>query len=348
MKYKPLLIFALVFFPFCGNNKKPSKEGPTAKGSMQGALKVDAVVVKQTPLNHEITLPGILLPAEMVDLKTENGGKIIELNIDEGKRVKKNNLLARINDNEARASLSKLEVELKLATEELDRKTQLKEKGVISQQDHDLAVSKVAALKADIRKITAQIEKSEIRAPFDGTLGLRHVSLGEVVTPSTVFASLVQDDNLKLEFSVPERYAQHIKKGQKVVFTSGTSNSKYSASIFAHDPIIDETTRSLKVRAVVSNRNKVLLPGSFASVHLNLSGSDKTTVLPPQSLIPVLGGQSVVVSRGGKAIFQSVRTGARTATEVEVISGLNHGDTVLITGLLQVRKGMPLSVSIVE
>jgi membrane fusion protein (multidrug efflux system) len=244
--------------------------------------------------------------------------------------------------------LSKLEIELKLAEDDYNRKMQLKEKNVISQQDYDLAASKVAGLKADIRKIVAQIEKSEIRAPFDGTLGLRYVSPGEVVTTSTVLAVLVQDDNLKLEFSVPERYAQHLRKGQKISFTSGNSSSRHSASVYAHDPSVDETTRSLKVRAIVTNRNRELLSGSFARVYIQLGGSGKTIIIPPQSLVPVLGGQSTVVVRSGKAFFQPVETGARSATEVEILSGLKHGDTVLVTGLLQVRKGMPLSVSIIE
>lgn len=339
-----VVFFLVVLTVSCGSNEsKPTTA--SGKGGQRG-LTVDAIVIQEVVLDQNITVTGTLFPSEEVDLKAENTGKLVELNIEEGKRVSKGQLLARVNDNEIRARLSKLEIDLKLAKEDYDRKSRLKEINAISQQELDVAENRVDGLKSDILQSKAQIEKSEVRAPFDGTIGLRYVSPGAFVGSNTILAKLVQDNPLKLEFSVPERYALGVEKGVKATFSLGYNPTLYDAIIYAYDPLIDQATRSLKVRAMVQNPNGKLLAGSFARVNLQMNTNSKTIIIPPHALVPVLGGQSVVLARSGKAFFQKVEIGVRTATEVEIITGIQPNDTLLVSGLIQVRQGMPITVNV--
>ncbi len=339
------ILIVLVVATSCGGNSG-QQAAPARQG--QRGLAVDAIVVNQVSLDQNITVTGTLLPSEEVELKAENTGKLVELNIEEGKRVTKGQLLARVNDNEIRARLSKLEIDLKLAQEDLDRKVRLKEINAISQQELDVALNRVDGLKADMQQAKAQVEKSEVRAPFDGTIGLRFVSPGTFVGANTVLAKLVQDNPLKLEFSVPERYAQGVEKGMKASFSLGHNPTLNEATVYAFEPLIDPATRSLKVRAWVQNPSGKLLAGSFARVNLKFNTHSKTIIIPPHALVPVLGGQSVVLAKGGKAVFQPVEIGLRTATEVEVVSGIQPNDTLLVSGLIQVRNGMPISVMVTK
>jgi len=235
-----------------------------------------------------------------------------------------------------------------LAQDDLERQQRLKEINALSQQDLDVAINRVDGIKADIRLSEAQIEKAEIRAPFDGRIGLRNVSPGSFIGANTVLATLIQDNPLRLEFSVPERYAYSVKIGKEVTFTLGHYPTQYKATIYATESVIDQQTRALRVRAHCPNAKGDLIPGSFARVSFTLNGNVEALLIPPHALVPVLGGQNVVLAKYGRATFAPVETGVRTATAVEIVSGIQPGDTLLLSGLLQVREGMPVLVSTVE
>jgi membrane fusion protein (multidrug efflux system) len=337
--------FLMVLIVGCSDGSK-NKESKASSGRI--GLIVEAYIVKYKPLTQGLSLSGTLLAGEEVELRAETTGKLVEFNLDEGRTVSKGQLLARVNDSEIRARLEKLKSDLKLAHDDLDRKQRLKEINALSQQDLDVAVNRVDGIKADIKLSEAQIEKAEIRAPFDGRIGLRNVSPGSFIGTNTVLATLTQDDPLRLEFSVPERYAFGIQKGKEVTFTLGHYPTTYKATVYATESVIDFQTRALRVRAHCSNPKGELIPGSFARVSFTLNGNPETLLIPPHSLVPVLGGQNVVITRNGRAVFVSVETGVRTATAVEVVSGIQPGDTILLSGLLQVREGMAVSTNIVD
>ncbi len=328
----------------CGDKEK---SGTTNQRSSAG-LAVDAYVVNLQPLTQGLSLSGTLLPGEEVELRAETTGKLVEFHLVEGRAVNKGQLLARVNDSEIRARLEKLKSDLQLVEEDLLRKQRLKEINALSQQDLDVALNKVDGIKADIKLAEAQIQKAEIRAPFDGRIGLRNVSPGSFIGANTVLATLIQINPLRLEFSVPERYAYGVKEGKEVTFTLGNYPTEYNAKIYATESVIDLQTRALKVRALCSNAKGDIIPGSFARVSFNLSDNPKTLLISPNALVPVLGGQNVVLARNGKATFVTVETGLRTATAVEIVSGISPGDTILLSGLLQVREGTPVSTRIVE
>jgi membrane fusion protein (multidrug efflux system) len=311
--------FIVVFISGCGEGDNGS-----GSGSQRGrsGLIVNAVVVDMKPLTQGLSLSGTLLAGEEVELRAET--------------------------TEIRARVEKLKSDLKLAQDDLERKQRLKDINALSQQELDVAVNKLDGIKADIRLAEAQIEKAEIRAPFDGRIGLRNVSPGSFIGANTVLATLIQDDPLKLEFSVPERYAYGVEIGKEVAFTLGHYPTEYKATIYATESVIDPQTRALRARAKCVNPKRDLLPGSFARVSFNINGNIKTILIPPHALVPVLGGQNVVLSKNGKAAFVSVETGVRTATAVEIVSGINVGDTLLVSGLLQVREGTPVKTNVVE
>ncbi|PKL81446.1 MAG: efflux RND transporter periplasmic adaptor subunit [Ignavibacteriae bacterium HGW-Ignavibacteriae-3] len=347
VKYLTQLGFLLSFLVFtfgCSNSKNDN----ASQGQVRKGLPVEALVVKLEPLTQSLSLSGSLMAGEEVDLKAEITGKLVEFYLEEGRTVTKGQLLARVNDSEVRARLEKLKSDLKLAEDDVARKQRLKEINALSQQDLDVAINKVEGTKADIMLAQAQIEKAEIRAPFAGRIGLRNVSPGSFIGTNTVLATLIQDNPLRLEFSVPERYAFGIAKGKEVTFTLGHYPTIHKATVYATESVIDAQTRALRVRAECPNPKGELIPGSFARVAFKIDGNLETILIPPHALVPVLGGQNVVVVRSSKAVYSPVEIGARTATAVEVVSGIQPGDTVLLSGLLQVREGMTVSTTIVD
>lgn len=340
-----LSLLILFLISSCGDSS--NKNGASNQGARKG-LPVEALVVKLEPLTQSLSLSGSLMASEEVELRAEVTGKLVEFYLEEGCNVSKGQLLARVNDSEVRARLEKLKSDLKLAEDDVSRKQRLKEINALSQQDLDVAINNVEGIKADILLAQAQIAKAEIRAPFAGRIGLRNVSPGSFIGTTTILATLIQDDPLRLEFSVPERYAFGISKGKEVTFTLGHYPTVYKATVYATESVIDAQTRALRVRAECPNPKGELIPGSFARVAFKINGNLETILIPPHSLVPVLGGQNVVLVKNGKANFTPVEIGARTATAVEVVSGIESGDTLLVSGLLQIREGMVVSTKIVD
>jgi membrane fusion protein, multidrug efflux system len=345
--YKFISVSMVSIAVLTGCNSGTDKEMTSGQRSRSG-LPVNAYVVTLQPLTQGLSLAGTLIAGEEVELRAETTGKLIEFYIDEGRFATKGQLLARVNDSEIRARVEKLKSDLKLALDDLDRKERLKEINALSQQELDVAKNRVDGIKADIRLAEAQIQKAEIRAPFDGRIGLRNVSPGSFIGANTILATLIQDNPLRLEFSVPERYAYGVSIGKEVTFTLGYYPTEYKAKIYATESVIDQQTRALRVRARCPNPKGELIPGAFARVSFELDGNAKTMLVPPHSLVPVLGGQNVIVIRNNRANFVPVEIGLRTATVVEVVTGVQPGDTILLSGLLQVREGMPVVPTVVE
>ncbi|MFP4557772.1 MAG: efflux RND transporter periplasmic adaptor subunit [Bacteroidales bacterium] len=326
-----------------GNESSEDKSKQAGKG-----LPVEAYIVDSKPLNQALSLSGTLIAGEEVELKAETTGKLVEFRIVEGRTVKKGQLLARVNDSEIRARLEKLRSDLKLAEDDLSRNQRLREINALSQQDLDVSKNRVDGIKADIQLAKAQIQKAEIRAPFDGRIGLRNVSPGSSIGTNTVLATLIQDNPLRLEFSVPERYVHGVKTGKEITFTLGQNPKEFKANIYATESVIDQQTRALRVRAKCPNQKGELIPGAFARVSFNINGSPKTMLVPPHAIVPVLGGQNVVIASNSNAKFVPVETGVRTATAVEIVSGIQPGDTLLTSGLLQVREGTLVDIEIID
>jgi membrane fusion protein, multidrug efflux system len=342
------LIFCVVLLFIIACDSK--KEAPDARGGQRqnGPITVDAFLVKPRSISDHIEVPGSLLPFEETQIRAEVGGRVVQLNVKEGTTVQKGTLLVKLFDQDLQAQLKKLEVQLliKIKTEERNREL-LEIKG-ISQQDYDLASLDVENLKADIESTKISISKTEIRAPYTGTLGLRNVSLGSYISPAEIVTTLRQVDQLKLEFAIPEKYAKDVSTGYMVKFRVDGGDEQHTASVMATENSVDQNTRTLKVRAVVSKLHRELVPGVFAKVNLQLGKDEQALMVPTQALIPSARNKQVIVLRKDSVKFMVVETGIRDSAYVQVLRGIVSGDTVITTGLMAIRPNSKVKVTRVD
>lgn len=317
----------------------------TSRVSGASTLLADAYLVHASPLQVDISATGTLLSNESIQVQPQISGRITHLYIKDGQYVKKGQLLATLYDEDLQAQLEKAKLQRTLADTFLDRQKQLLTINGISRQDVDNTTNQVAAALADIRYYESQISETRIIAPFDGRLGLRQISEGAIVSPSTVITTLYQNNPLKLEFSVPEKYRNQIQIGDQVSFTvSEQPDQPYTGKVYALNPGIDPQTRTLTMRAWVNNKEGKLSPGGFANVKIQLHTIPNALMIPNQSLIPTTQDAQVVLCRNGKADFVDVKTGIRTPDKIQIVSGLHVGDTILTTGIMQASQDMPLQI----
>lgn len=343
-----VVLAVIIFFPkvkplFASGPQGPGSGGP---GSGQGRqiLNATGYLVEPQKMSDLYNSTGTLRPDEEVELAFETSGKIVGINFTEGTRVKKGDLLAKVNDKPLQAQLQKLEAQKKLIEEKEFRQRSLLDKDAISQESYDQIVTDLQANQADINLIMARIAETELRAPFDRIIGLRYVSEGSYTNPSTKIARLVKISPIKLQFSIPEKYANQVKIGYPVSFRVDGSNEVYDAKVYAIDPQVEEDTRTIVLRALYPNTSEELKSGRYASVTLLLSEIDNTIAIPSEALIPEMEGEIVYVYRNGKAERVNVETGLRTESQIQIVSGLEFGDTLLATGILQLRQNLPVKL----
>jgi membrane fusion protein (multidrug efflux system) len=340
-----LIIAALVIIKimFLGN-KEGGKQAGSAPGSKPAPTAVTVFVTSQETLDNKVFASGTILANEEVALMPEVSGKIVQLNINEGAKVNKGDLLVKINDADLQAQIKKLQIQIKLAEEREGRQKQLLGISGISQEEYDISLNQLNSIKADVELVKAQIAKTEIRAPFNGIIGLKSISEGSNVSPGTRIASIQQVDPVKIDFSIPEQYVGMIKKDNVLQFTLEGINDTFPAKIFAIEPKIDLNTRSVQIRAICSNSKGLIFPGAFAKIDLPLKEIPNAIMIPTEAIVPVLKGKKVFVCKNGKAQAVMVETGIRTDTKIQITKGLQVGDSVVTTGVMQLKPDAPLKI----
>lgn len=330
----------------CKNEKKETTTAAPARGN--ASLQAEAFIVRTTSLSENLEIPGNVLPFEQTEIRPEISGRVVQLHITEGSFVKKGSLLVKLFDGDLQAQLKKLQVQLQIAEKTAERYNALLKINGVSQQEYDLSELDANNLRADIDLVRVNIVKTEIRAPFDGRIGLRNISLGAYITPTTLITTISQVGQLKMEFSVPEKYSDEMRKGRNVTFTVAGTQQIFNASILATESAIEANTRTLRVRTVVKGNHPLLVPGAFAKVALQLGENDEALIVPTQAVIPQARNKRVIVYKDGIAQFQDVRTGIRDSSFVEITEGLRKGDTVVTTALLSIREGSKIKLSKVQ
>ncbi|HZY79236.1 MAG TPA: efflux RND transporter periplasmic adaptor subunit [Cyclobacteriaceae bacterium] len=322
-------------------------DGGEAKGSPAAspALPVEALVVKPGKLDNKLVVTGTVLANESLELKSEISGKITHIAFQEGSSVKKGSVLIQINDEEIRAQLQKQKHNQKLNEDNEFRQRKLLEKDAISQEEYDNALNRLNTTVADVQLLEAQLAKTRITAPFDGVIGLRYVSEGAYLSPNTTIATLYNNTPAKLEFAVPSRYSSAVASGKEIYFKIEGDTLRYNGKVYAIEPRIDQDTRTLKLRALADNSKGRLLPGQFVELELILGSTTNAILIPTESVVPEQGGKKVFLLAEGKVKEVVIETGIRTNTDLEVTRGLKHGDTVLTTGILQLRAGMDVQIT---
>lgn len=308
-----------------------------------GPATINGFVVVSQRLQEDIVSSGSLLPNEQVDIYPEISARITQLNIREGQPVAKGALLVKLFDADLRAQLQKLQAQADNARRTEERNKQLLERGGISQQEYDIVTTNLRSSLADIELVKANLQRTEIRAPFSGVIGLRNVSDGAVVSPNTLIVRLQQISSLKLDFSIPEKYGQYVRPGSQVSFLVDGSTQPSQGVVYAVEPGVEEQTRNLRIRARVNNASIRFRPGTFARVTLTVQ-NQQSLVVPTQAVIPQTRTNQVIVVKGGKAVFKDVQVGLRTAGTIQILSGLQRGDTIATTGLLFLKPDAPVKV----
>jgi membrane fusion protein, multidrug efflux system len=347
--YTILVILIAVFVAYRLNKNKAQKaiagagRGP---GGPASVLTVNGIVTKPENFSNSLAIAGTIEANEQVDIRSEVSGLVTEIQFNEGTNVSKGKVLLKINDLELQAQLSQALTRQKLAQETEYRAGKLLEKEAISKEEYDVALSELRSLQSQTQLIRAQLAKTLIRAPFSGKIGLSTISAGEYITPSSNIARLVSINPIKILFSIPEKYAGTIKLNTQISFSVAGSNKAYSGSVYAIEPGIDMSTRTLQLKAKAPNNNGELLPGSFAKIDLPLSSVSDAILVPTESIIPILQGKKVYISSNGKAKEVLVETGTRTDKSVLILSGLSIGDTVLTTGIMSLKNDLPIKVNV--
>ncbi|MEI7424168.1 MAG: efflux RND transporter periplasmic adaptor subunit [Prolixibacteraceae bacterium] len=340
--YRAAMLVAMVslFFSSCTTEVKKSGGGNDGRS----LLTVEGQVVKLSKLDLAYSYTGTLLANEEIDIRPEISAKVTGILFKEGSKVTKGELLVKMFDSDLQANLKSNILQIGLAEKELERKKELYQFKGISKEELDISENTYNTLKAAQDLIKAQISKTELHAPFSGVAGLRMVSEGAFVSNSTVITSLQQIDPIKVEFAIPEKFVSNLNIGKELLFTVDGSADHFIGKIYALESKIDAITRSIKVRALCSNKERKLYPGSFAKIELKLFPNKETILIPARSTVPLMEGDQVFVLRKGKAKAINIKTGYRNENDVEVIDGLAPNDTLLTSGLLQFKDGMPVRI----
>jgi membrane fusion protein (multidrug efflux system) len=346
-----LIIGLIAFFVYPKSEKKVSESAKNTPKNTQSAgrtLPVDVYIIKQHGVTDIYPVNSHFKPSEEVDLCFETSGKITGIMFKEGAAVKKDQLLAKVNDERLQAQLKKLQAQLDLYNSKEFRQKSLLDKDAISRETYDESSTLVEVTKADIELIKAQIRETELRAPFDGMVGLRQVSEGAYATPSTIVAKLTKVSPLKLELSIPEAYINMVRVGTALTFNIDGDTQGYRAEVYATESEIDVLTHLFTIRAYYPNTNGRIIPGRFASITLQLNYEKNGISVPAESLTPDLGEHVVYKVVNGKAKKVAVEPGVRTESYVQILSGLNVGDTVITTGIMQLRDGIDLQINSIK
>ena len=322
-----------------------TEEPTAAERTVERVVTVRTELVRPEELVERLSTTGTVRANERVDVVSEIAGKVVDILFEEGSRVARGQVLLKIDDAELAAERDRILFQLELAESREARQRDLLEEGVQSQQEYDLALSQLNVLRSQLRLVEAQVEKTEIRAPFAGTIGLRYVSLGSFLSSQTLIATLQDVDPVKIDFSVPEKYAQKVRAGSEISFTVSGAEEPFSGRVYAVEPSVDQETRSLLLRARSPNPGGLLLPGAFADVEVVVRRAAGALSVPSLAVVPELGGKKVFVYEDGKVGVRQVKTGMRTAERLEVTSGLEPGDRVIVSAIQQLRPGMKVELA---
>jgi len=353
------VIYTLLIVGFCslvayriikgnGAKEKGGAMGGGKPGGPGGAAKpmrVNGIVIVPKKFDNTLQVTGTIEPNEQVQVRSEISGLVRGIYFKEGSNVQRGQTLLTIDDAELRAQLSQALTRQNLAAENERRAGLLLKKEAISREEYDAALAELRSLRSQTQLVRAQLAKTVIKAPFNGKIGLRAISVGEYLTPTTTVANLVNTNPVKITFSVPEKYSRSVKLNTSVSFTVAGSTQKYTAKVYAIEPQIETTTRTLQLRARAENPSGVLVPGLFATVELPLATIEDAILVPTEAIVPVQEGKKVFVTDSGKAKEVMVETATRTAKEILVTSGLKPGDTVLTSGLMSLKPDAPVKVN---
>jgi membrane fusion protein (multidrug efflux system) len=305
-------------------------------------LEVETLIVQPHRLVERFSTVGTVRADEWVEIRSEISGILEKVSFDEGALVRKGQVLVQIDDDQLLAERDRAKYRVELAEVTEARQQSLLDQGLTSQEEYDLSLGQLNVLRSELRLAEARLDKTQVRAPFSGAIGLRAVSRGAALTPQMRIATLQKIDTVKLEFSIPESYARSLEIGGSVGFRIKGSPGAFEGTIYAIEPTVDRETRSLRARARCPNPDGALLPGAFADVELAVNTIEDALTVPSLAVIPELGSKKVFVVEDGMAQPRLIETGVRSESEVQIIRGLEPGDRVIVSAIQQLHSGVPV------
>ena len=329
----------------CSSENTPQPPKAARKGAGAKTLRVSGYIAREDSTSGVYSTDGELVAANQVDVAAETAGKVVKLYAKDGQSVSQGFLLAKLDDAELQANLKSAKASLDLAQKKAARIKTLFEKDGATAEELEAAESAVQSAEASRDLILAQLKKTEIRAPFVGVLGVVDISEGAWITAGSKIATLTDKRKLKVDFDLPQRYAYSVKNGDKVELTDSERGESFVAKIAFMDATLSNSSRTRKVRAIVDNANKKLLAGTYVRVRLNFgNGTVAGFPIPSEAVTLDANGAFIFIVKEGKALEVRVKTGLRTPITVNILSGLSAGDTVVVSGLMNVRNGMSLEI----
>jgi membrane fusion protein (multidrug efflux system) len=334
-----LAYFSILLIGGCYAKAEEKAKTVIAVSPVTPGVPVDGYIVKPAELKDELEITGTLQPNQEVDVVSELPRKITRIYVKDGASVKKGQLLFEMDNADLLAQLEKLNQQEKLAKLNEERLRDLIRHEAVVQQDYDQSFTNLKVLEAQIVELQVLINKTRIRAAFSGQLGIVHVYPGAIVSVNTVLTHIEDNSQVKLDFHVPEKYAQTISIGSTQKFTVTSDTKQYDAHVIAREAGVDQSTRTLLVRSVGQNPGRVLLAGQSARIHLSLHSTADALMVSSQALIPSSQGYSVYTVKSNQVQLSAIEIGQRGTYTVEVLHGLNKGDTVVTSNLLRLMPG---------
>ncbi len=328
-----MLIVALAS---CGKQKSP-----TAAGSSN--LQAKGYVVIPEPFNNDLITTAELIANEQVELMAPMAGQVLEIYFNEGENIKKGAPIIRLDDRSWKAQLPGIKADLSATEKDYERKKQLLDVGGSSQEEIDQALSKIELLKSQLQQLQVNIDLANVTAPFTGKLGLRNFSKGAFLKQGDVITTLTAMDKLKVDFSLAQEHLKDIEVGKKIKVLMGPDSLE--AEIYAINPLIDARSRTIHVRALLDQpKDKIIMPGTFVEVSVSTNFIKNALLVPTQAVVPEINKQTIYLYKSGKAVKEEVKMGNRTADKVHIVEGIQAGDTIITTGLLQIKDGMGIKL----
>jgi len=329
-----LLAFAAVS---CSEPEKTA--GPASKSA---PLRIQTYTVVAQPFSNQLVTTADILPVEQVSLQSPIAAQVLSISFTEGKKVSKGERIVRLDDRSWKAELHGINASLETAKKDLERTTALLKVEGSSQEDVDNAQTKVQQLEAQKQQLEVNIDLANVTAPFSGQLGMRNFSEGAFLKQGDLITTLTDYSKLKVSFNVPQEHAQSVSIDDTVWVR--VANDTLPAQVYAQNPQVDSETRTLQFRAYLNQPKKAVVPGMFAEVVLPIQKVENALLVPTEAVVPSITEQSVYVVKNNTAQKRIVTLGNRTQNKVHILTGLEAGDTVITTGLLMIKDGMPVSI----
>ena len=321
-------------------------KAPQAPGMMFGSGPVAVMVTEVAARSYvdRFTALGSARANESIDVTSRINSVVTAIRFEEGQRVSAGDMLVELDNAEIRAQRTMAEASLKQKRSQFKRSQTLGQTRVVSDAELEELEAGVLMAEADLRGAQARLNNSYIKAPFAGTVGLRRISLGDLVGPESLITTLDDTDTIKLEFTIPETFLSSLEIGMRIEAQSSIyRDRRFVGLITSIDTRIDPVTRSLTVIAGLPNDDNLIRPGMFMTVNVEKERQN-VLLIPEEALVPRQGRQFVFVIEDGKAVEKQVELGIRAPGLAEIRSGLTAGETVITEGTQKVRTGATVKI----